>query len=326
MAELGRVGVIFSGGGLTGAFSAGFAKAIWKTGIQPACLQGVSVGALSASKIVEGGVDDLEKTWLEIDRAGPKSVFNWRDVMFNWRSSALFFNTRVAKLIWSVDITKIVNSQTHLQIVTRNENRDWDTVVFSNQDERFRQNPEDFRRVVMASAAIPGFLPPVIMDGEQYSDGTFLCLNEIINDGCDTIFLLLNEQSDIFDRTPDHQATHWLARLSYARYQLYEEALMGRLKKDMEAHPDFYLENSSFQGEESFPSLVNKIGKYFKSLVKDLAEGEPLNLVPHRIIILSCPQPIPTLHIFGFEKGNLKMAIDYGYERASRVVEKLLKQ
>ena len=64
--NLGTIGVIFTGGGFTGAISVGFAKAIWKSGLRPAHFQGSSVGALNATKMIEGGIDALEQTWLDI--------------------------------------------------------------------------------------------------------------------------------------------------------------------------------------------------------------------------------------------------------------------
>ena len=90
--NLGKVGVVFNGGGFTGAFSVGFAKAIWKNGIKPEIIQGVSVGAISAAKILEKGIDELERTWLEIEKSGASAIFNWWDVAPNIikRNSGLF--------------------------------------------------------------------------------------------------------------------------------------------------------------------------------------------------------------------------------------------
>ena len=51
--NLGKVGIIFTGGGFTGSFSVGVFEALWKAGIRPAHVQGISVGALSAAKVVE---------------------------------------------------------------------------------------------------------------------------------------------------------------------------------------------------------------------------------------------------------------------------------
>lgn len=321
--NLGKVGVIFNGGGFSGAFSVGFAKAIWKAGIRPQVIQGVSVGALSASKIVEDGIEGLEKIWLDIEKAGPSCIFNWWDIaksVFN-KSPSLFRNSGVMRLVSETDLRKVVESETLLQIITRNESRNWEKHVFLNHENRFREDPQLFGQTIVASAAPPGALEPVKIGDEWHSDGLGYSLTSMIATGCDTIFLLLNDQAN------DSQI-RWDQRLSISRHILYEENVGLRLERILQKHKDFDIIFDNEADESEIPLSIKKMKKAVKSVrsvVSSAVKGEDINLVPHRIFVLHTKKPITTLHTFGFSKGDIKAAKEIGEYQAQEVLKKIMK-
>ena len=117
--NLGKVGIIFNGGGFAGAFSVGYIKALWEKGIRPEHLQGISVGALNASKLLEcDGAKELEQIWLDIEQARASSVFNWKDLpqnLWNWKKSPALFNAKgLWDIICKINVEKIIKSPVEL--------------------------------------------------------------------------------------------------------------------------------------------------------------------------------------------------------------------
>lgn len=319
--NLGRVGAILNGGGFAGAFSAGSLAAIFEKGISPVCLQGVSVGSLTVCKTAEtGSPENAKNSWLEIEKKGAKSIFNWKDFMTTvpLQKNALYYNDGLQTLINSIDFHRVIDSQIEIQIVTKNESRDWELTVSSNREPRFKESPELFKKIVLASTAIPGFLPPVLIENEIHSDGVHFCLESMISAGCDTIFILLNDQ--------DEEALRWDQRLTYSRHMLYEETIISRLEKVFQKHPDYYfLEDGNLGVDTKPPHLVKKIREQFKNILKDLAQGIDPDLTPHRIIVVHSRTPIPGLHTTGFKIGDIRAAIFQGYDQTKQLLDRLLK-
>lgn len=323
--DLGKVGVVFNGGGFSGAFSVGFARAIWELGIKPEHIQGVSVGTLNAAKIIESGVKGLEHVWLDIEKDGASSIFNWMDIAPNVlkRSNALFYQKGLLRIVNGIDIAKIVQSPINLQIVTCNEFKDEQEEIFHNHDPRFQENPELFRKTILASTAIPGILPPIEINGEEHSDGVFFQLEPLISAGCDTIFLLLNDQAA-------ERKARWDKRLAQERHKLYEKVVIAELKEILIKHKDYqvYAPDDLDLEQKNLPSLVRKMitaEKSIRSTLISAAKGDDINFVPHRIIILYTEAPISALYTTGFARGDIKTAINVGYVQAKNILTKALK-
>ncbi len=324
--NLGKVGIIFNGGGFAGAFSVGYIKALWEKGVRPEHLQGISVGALNASKLLEcDGAKELEQIWLDIEQARASSVFNWKDLpqnLWNWKKSPALFNAKgLWDIICKINVEKIIKSPVELQIITCNET--WgEKEVFSTKDERFLKNPELLKKVILASASIPGVLPRVKIEEEWHSDGIYFSLEPMIATGCDTIFLFLNDQYMEANQ-------RWDQRLFNMKNFLYEEVVSFRIKEALKEHPDFTIENEDLDEENKIlPPILKKIKnirQQIRSVASSIASGDDLNFVPHRIIILNTRTPISTLHATAFEMGDIKAAIEQGYDQASVLLKKLEK-
>ena len=320
--NLGKVGFVFNGGGFTGAFSVGYIKALWEYGIKPKHIQGVSVGALNASKTIVSTPEELERVWLsDIEKAKASTVFNWKDIPGNVmrRSSSLYNNKGLTDIIQKIDMIKIINSPINLQIVVCNESTG-EREVFSSHDPRFKKDPGILKQIILASASIPGILPPVKIGEQQYSDGIYFSLESMIETGCDTIFLSLNDQFT-------EESKRWDERLFGMRNFLYEEVVSFRIQEALKEHPDFKLENGDLDGENKFlPPIVKRIKnirQQIRSVASSIVNGDDINFVPHKLIILNTRTPISTLHATSFEIGDIKAAIEQGYDQASVLLKKL---
>lgn len=320
--NLGKVGIIFNGGGFLGAFSVGYIKALWERGIRPAHVQGVSVGALNAAKLLElENTKELEQIWFEIEKAKASTVFNWKDIPQNIfkKSAALFGIKGLWDIIQKINVAKIISSPVELQIVTCNESMG-EKEIFSTRDEKFIKDPDLLRQAILASASIPGVLPRVKIGEDQYSDGIYFSLEPMMATGCDTIFLFLNDQYM-------EENQRWDERLFNMKNFLYEEVVSFRIKEALKEHPDFKLENGDLDGENKFlPPILKKIKnirQQIRSVASSIVNGDDINFVPHRLIILNTRTPISTLHATAFEIGDIKAAIEQGYDQASVLLKKL---
>ena len=320
--NLGKVGIIFNGGGFTGAFSVGYIKALWEYGIRPAHIQGVSVGALNAATIMNSESSEyLEKGWLDIEKAKASAIFNWKDIPGNImrKSSSLYGSKGLMDIIQRIDVNKIIDSPTELQIVVCNESKG-EKEVFSSHDPIFKKDSGLLKQIILASASIPGILPVVKIGGQQYSDGIYFSLEAMIQTGCDTIFLFLNDQFA-------EESKRWDQRLFSMRNFLYEEVISFRIKEALKEHPDFKIENEDLDCEtKSLPSILKKIKgirQQIQSVASSIVSGDDINFVPHRLIVMNTRTPISTLSATAFEIGDIRAAIEQGYDQASVLMKKM---
>ena len=320
--NLGKVGIIMSGGGFSGAFSVGFAKAIWeifrKLNIKPAIIQGVSVGAMNAAKLIESDENELIKIWLDIEKRRARSIFNWLDIPKNIlrKGESLYFNSGIMQILDGYDFKKIVDSPIELQIVTCNESKDDEMNIFSSRQEIFVKNPGLLKDAILASTAIPGILPPININGEMHSDGITFSIQYLIHAGCDTIIILLNDQTAEKDR--------WDSRLSRLLHRHFNNEVAYEFKKVIKRNKDYRIEVSNLDiEEEKKPSVIKKITKLLGSIKNAVESITQDDVVTRRIIILNTRTPISTLHTTGLENGDIKAAIEQGRDQAYEFLKKI---
>lgn len=320
--NLGKVGIIFNGGGCSGAYSAGFAKAILAKGIKPDFVQGVSVGALNACKLVEVNLDagKLEAHWLRIQELGQGAIFNRKDILPNIlsRNPSIFYNERLVRLlIREIDFEKVAHSPIELQVVVHNDNTGMQE-IFSNQDPRVKANPSTLAKAALASISIPGFLPPVEINGMPYSDGNVFKISEAIKKAkCDTIFLLLN------NRLLAKSGKNFLRRFIFNSETLSNQLAIKKIEYTVEDKGYTLIQNAPlrcFEEVRPFQKLVRlggKLRRFSKRLADAIASPNPENIfVPLRLCLLAPARLIPTLYTIGFDqarsgyKGDIITAID----------------
>jgi NTE family protein len=161
------VAFVLSGGGPLGAVQVGFLHALFERGIVPDVVVGVSVGALNAVAVADdpsaAGVESLEGLWLRMRKEdlfpGGRLTWAWHAVT---RGPSLYSNDGLRRII---DRQLRASTFEELLIPAHVVATD----LATGEEAWFSQGP--ITEPLLASAAMPGVLPPVEIHGVRYVDG-----------------------------------------------------------------------------------------------------------------------------------------------------------
>ncbi len=162
-----RTAFVLSGGGPLGAIQAGQLRAVLEAGIKPDLIIGVSAGALNGAAIAAAPVIEtavmLEQTWSRLRRedvfAGTASARAWHLVR---RHPNVFDPSGLAALVAAlIHVDDLADLSVEFEAVTLN-------LDASRLDYHRSGNPA---AVLLASSALPGMFPPVVIDGDRHVDG-----------------------------------------------------------------------------------------------------------------------------------------------------------
>ena len=163
----GPVAFVLSGGGPLGAVQVGFLRALFERGVVPDMMVGVSVGALNAVAIADdpspAGVEALQNLWLRMRKddlfPGGRLVSAWHAVT---RGSSLYSNTGLRRVI-----ERHLSASTFEELVVPAHVVATD--LRTGEEAWFSRGP--ITDALLASAAMPGVLPPVEIGEATYVDG-----------------------------------------------------------------------------------------------------------------------------------------------------------
>lgn len=315
------IGLVLDGGGFPGVKQVGLVEELWKRGKIPSLIQGISVGALNAAKLVEAGPDPLREYWLMVEHEGPQSVFSFklRSIAMNLRSVALLTSASLDRMVSTLDMKKIVESPIELQVVVRNETDQCPDVV-SSRNPLIKENPELLRQFIKASAALPGIFPPVVINGKRYSDGYCPQLSEFKD--FHLIIFALNDDPGLVDMAANGK---WWARGMLGPREV-TDYLTGMMIEN------FLLKNPKFCNLviDSRLTFLQRFGEKFKQVAKEVIgiltakekEDEPKK-PQHRLVVVSPTFEIPTLRLHKFNKGDITLAIQEGRKQAVKLCDQL---
>ncbi len=226
----GRTAFVLGGGGLLGAVEVGMLRALFEYDVRPDLILGTSVGALNglvvATDPTAGVVDRLLDLWHSIGESN--EVYADR----TWRQ-----------------VRRVVRTGTHLHAVEPLRARldeEFGDLTFDRLEVEFQCCAASIERsaehwfstgpvvpAVVASAAVPGLLPPALVDGEHYLDGGIvnsIPVGRAVALGADRIFVL---QVGRVDRPLKAPRRPWeVARVSF------EIARRHRFVREMAELPD----------------------------------------------------------------------------------------
>jgi NTE family protein len=163
-----RTAFVLGGGGLLGAVQVGMLRALFEYGVQPDLVLGTSVGALNGLVVA--------------DQPGPAAIDRLHDL---WREvgerNAVYADGPIRQ------VRRAVATGTHLHSARPLRERlvaEFDERTFADLTVEFQCCAASIERAVehwftdgpvvpavMASAAVPGLLPPAKVDDEHYLDG-----------------------------------------------------------------------------------------------------------------------------------------------------------
>lgn len=231
----GRTAFVLGGGGLLGAVEVGMLRALFERDIHPDLVLGTSVGAINGVVVADqpgmAAVERLVEMWRDVAEANP--VYADRA----WRQ-----------------VRRAVRSGTHLhspRALRERLEQDFGDRTFADLSVEFQCCAASIERAgehwftsgpvvpaVMASAAVPGLLPPAEVDGEHYLDGGIvnsIPVGRAVHLGAERIFVL---QVGRVDRPLTVPRKPWqVARVSFEiarRHRFVRE--MAELPEGVQAH------------------------------------------------------------------------------------------
>jgi NTE family protein len=226
----GRTAFVLGGGGLLGAVEVGMVQALFERDIRPDLVLGTSVGALNGLVVAADPsiavVDRLLDLWRAV--GADNEVYSDRA----WRQ-----------------VSRAVRTGTHLHSADPLRDRleqEFGEVAFADLEVEFQCCAASIERAaehwftegpvvpaVMASAAVPGLLPPAVVEGEHYLDGGIvnsIPVGRAVQLGADRVFVL---QVGRIDRPLTAPRKPWeVARVSF------EIARRHRFVREMAELPD----------------------------------------------------------------------------------------
>ena len=220
---------VLGGGGVLGAAEVGMLRALLETDVVPGLVLGTSVGALNGAMVAR------EPSLSVIDRMAAL----WQDA-----STARAISDRPFRTV-----RRAVSTGTHLYSSAYMQQRlvaEFGDATFADLPVRFQVCAASIERAaehwfssgplveaIMASAAVPGLLPPAEVDGEHYLDGGIvnsIPLGRAVALGADRIFVLQVGRIDRPLRPP--QRPWEVARVSF------EIARRHRFARELAEVPD----------------------------------------------------------------------------------------
>ncbi|NOX31077.1 MAG: patatin-like phospholipase family protein [Actinobacteria bacterium] len=182
---------VLSGGAALGAVQVGMMQSLHERDIRPDFIVGTSAGAINGSWIAgEGGYDNLDglaDVWRGLTR---KRVFptSWTQLIkgFSGRSNYLVNPAALRRVLSSnVHYQRLEDAAIPFHVVAAD--------VLEGRDHLFSTGPTI--DIVLASASIPGILPPVSVGGRTYVDGGTVNntpLSHAIGLGADRVWVIPN--------------------------------------------------------------------------------------------------------------------------------------
>jgi len=181
---------VLSGGGSLGAVQVGMLQALGERGVTPDLLVGASAGALNAAYVAGHGMtrpalEDLARLWCSLRR---RDVFPLRPVR-----SALALAGRRSSLCSPDPLRRLVEANLgyHDLLEARIDLHLVGTDLGSGREVLLSHG--DAAAAVLASAAIPGVLPPVPHEGRLVVDGCITqhtAIRHAVELGADVVYLL----------------------------------------------------------------------------------------------------------------------------------------
>ena len=158
--------IVLGGGGVLGATQVGMLRALLESGIRPGLVVGTSVGAINGAAIAAApnvaGVENLAGLWASLAEAGmfTDNVLARASTLARYRTH-LYSPAPLRRLLSAHLPATFAELEVSFQCVAASIERagaHW-----------FASGP--LPEAVMASAAVPGLLPPVVIDGQHFLDG-----------------------------------------------------------------------------------------------------------------------------------------------------------
>jgi NTE family protein len=224
-----NVAFVLGGGGHLGACQVGMLRALLEAGIEPQLILGTSVGAVNGAIIAAdptiATVERLSRQWCDLEKAGVfgGSVLGRLGTLARSRTHAHGPDELRKMLEGALSVRLIEELQVPFECVAASIER--------AAEHWFTSGP--VVDAVVASASVPGLLPPARIDGEHFLDGGIvnsIPVGRAVAMGAETVYVL---QVGRVEHPLEPPAWPWEVGLV-----AFEIARRHRFTTDMAALPD----------------------------------------------------------------------------------------
>lgn len=165
-----RIGLVLSGGGAQGAYQAGAIKALFEAKFSFKIISGVSIGALNGLLTARGMIHEMEHTWMTLSRMQLIGISTIPNLLLSRGISLLGDQLQRDLIEKFIDLTHLRKEATEL-ITAAVSLQTGKIHYFSTKKVK---DDNLLRQMLLASCAIPGIFPPILINKEQFIDGGLL--------------------------------------------------------------------------------------------------------------------------------------------------------
>lgn len=246
---------VLGGGGQLGVYEVGMLRALLEADIRPDLVLGTSVGALNGAAVAARPdltmIERLEATWRRLadDPVMGGSVLSGAANLMRTRT-ALYSHRRLRSLILrTLPVSKFEDLEVRFECVAANVER--------ASEHWFSEG--SIVDAILASTAVPGLLPPVVIDGEHFMDGGLvnsIPIERAVELGAERIYVLHVGRIEQPLRAPRNILQVAMVAFEIARRHRFSRDML-RLPGDVVAHvlPTGEPQRS---GDTELPSLRNR--------------------------------------------------------------------
>ncbi len=256
---MGKIGLVFAGGGGKGAYQVGVWKALKEYGIDKniSAISGTSIGALNSVLFLQGDYNLAEDVWVNIsqDRMLPVDK---KLILRNFICVELSMRKTENILQWAEKLEengtvtregliKIVEECMNYDVLLKSSTPCYATccLVPDIEAEYFKLNDYDeehIKSILFATTSIPLVFDKVLIDGKYYMDGGIkdnIPIKPVYDEKCDTIIVVYFNRKNRVDKSlypganiveilPSREQGGWISgTLDFSQYGAIERIIQG---------------------------------------------------------------------------------------------------
>ena len=221
--------LVFEGGGMRGAFTAGIVATLIEEGIDFAHVSGISAGSSNTVNYVSRDAKRAHDTFTTVADSPEFGGFrHWIEGRGMFNVDYLYDEIAQPDGDAPLDLDTFLANPAEVRIGAFNATRG-EEVWFTKDDMR---TVEEVGRCVRASSTLPIIMPTVTIDGDTYVDGALgpnggIPLDAPMRDGYRKFFVVLTRPRD-FVKTPTKPGVCSALRLAFPRLPSIAEAVARR--------------------------------------------------------------------------------------------------